>query len=85
MISTLDFFFGEELYGWILYYQTINVAATGAAHIISAADAARLSLFCLEDVCVVFPSGNAREPGLSSQVLSPQSNPGASPGWRIGE
>ncbi len=25
------------------------------------------------------------EPGLSSQVLSPQSNPGASPGWRIGE
>ncbi len=25
------------------------------------------------------------EPGLSSLVLSPQSNPGASPGWRIGE
>ncbi len=25
------------------------------------------------------------EPGLSSQVLSPQSNPGASPRWRIGE
>ncbi len=27
----------------------------------------------------------AGEPGPSSQVLSPQSNPGASPGWRIGE
>ncbi len=30
-------------------------------------------------------SWKSGEPGLSSQVLSPQSNPGASPRWRIGE
>ncbi len=38
------------------------------------------------DICYWFClTVSAGEPGLSSQVLSPQSNPGASPGWRIGE
>ncbi len=44
-----------------------------------------LILFCCYFAVATTLTNIAGEPGLSSQMLSPQSNPGASPGWRIGE